>query len=388
MSFSYAQLLDFIEATGEGHLKSKQDFQNDASQNTFFWGKLFGGLGDKAFVNGGQNIRRPIMFKDNGSFSEYRTGQNRTYSDVNTMEKMTAYLRFADAHYTVRDQEALLNDGGGGDNEFQQFFDLKNQKEASAMTALWNGLEDQLFAEPDRDLMEGDGSTQISPYSLFTHFNEYTNGLYQNDPSGNTWTAKQGLDPTDTNMDSQYDIQRDTYASETIGSNDTILEGLDNIIDNTNFEQPSSYQQFFANPMMEKCFILTSTVGRTAIKFLNRTGQDTWERWGEAGIKDPTHSGIPIYRAKQMDTATVWDDGSSDNTTEALADNKGPRFLVVNGNYLSPVCHSERFFHMNGPLVHPNDPEAHVVRYVVWWNLIATSLRHHGLLSPSIDLYY
>ena len=164
MSFSYGQLLDFIEATGEGHLKRKQDFQNDASQNTFFWGKLSEGLGDKLYVNGGQNIRRPIMFKDNGSFEEYRTGQTRAYTDVNTMEKMTAFLRFADAHYTIRDQEALLNDGGGGDNEFQQFFDLKNQKEASTQTALWNGLENQLFAEPNKTLMEGDGSTQISPY--------------------------------------------------------------------------------------------------------------------------------------------------------------------------------------------------------------------------------
>jgi hypothetical protein len=134
---------------------------------------------------------------------------------------------------------------------------------------------------------------------------------------------------------------------------------------------------------------VTSTVGRTAVKFLNRDGQDVWQRWGEGGIKDVTHSGIPIYRAKQMDTATVWFDGSSANVTEAAADMSGPRYMVINGNYMHPVCHADRFFYTDGPLRHPNDPEAFVVRKVVWWNLVATSLRHHGLLEPGSDgMYY
>lgn len=384
--YSFSQLLDFIQATGEGYLRDQKDFQNDASQNTFFYGKLIDGLGDKMFVNGGQNIRRPIMFKDNGTFAEYRTGQERQWSDVNTMEKLTAYLRFADAHYTIRDQEWLLNDGGGGDNVFHQFFDLKEQKKASAMTAMWNGIEDQLFAEPDVSLMEGDTATAISPYSFFAHVNEYTNGLFQN--NGTTWTVKQGLDPTDANITPEYVHQSSTYSAATMGAYGTILEALDESIDDSNFEQPSSFKEYFSNPNMSRCFIVTSTVGRTALKHLNRNGQDTWERWGEGGIKDPTHNGIPVYRAKQMDTATVWDDGSSDNTTEALADIKGPRFLGVNGNFMHPVCHSDRFFYMDGPLRHPNDPEAYVIRYVVWWNLVCTSLRHQFLVSPASDLYY
>lgn len=382
-SIALGDFLDFIEATGDLYLKGRQDFQNDASQQTFFWSKLSNGLGDKMFVNGGASIKRPIMFDSNGSFAEYGNTQERTWTDNQTMQKMTEYLRYADAHFVVRDQEVLLNEGGGGDGQFHQYFNLKEQKVGSTMTELWNGVENQLFAEPSVSLMEGDGSTQVSPKSLFVYINEDTNGLHAR--NGTTWTSKSGIAPA-THTD--WDHYRDTYSSANMGSYDTILEGLDRCVDEINYEQPSSYEQYFASPAMQRCFILTSTVGRTALKYLNRNGQDTWERFGEGGIKDPTHNGIPVYRAKQMDTATVWDDGSSGNTTEALADLKGPRFMVLNGNYMHPVCHSDRYFYMDDPMRHPNDPEAYVVRYVIWHNLVATSLRHQALLSPASDLYY
>lgn len=387
-TLSISQLLDFVKATtdlwvGDG---GKKTFQNDASINTNIWGKLAYGWADKLYANAGKSVRAPIILQDNGSFRSYKMGgSGGPYTDAQVIEEPQFYMRFTQSHMTYRDQELLFNEGGGGDGEFTQAVNLYESKVTAMKTAHWNGLDAQCFAVPDPTLMEGDGSTQSEPFSVWTWLNEFDNGLMKY-TAGGDFTTIAGIDPSTAAFGGNYERQTEEYDSITAAGTNNILEALDEIIEKVNWQLPADDQQYFANPEMQRLFMMTSPRGHTVIKNLNRVGQDTWMRFGDSGVKILSHAGIPIYRAPQMATSAVYDDGSSGLATEDAADTTGPRVLAINGNYMRPTCHADRFWEMMPAEQDPNDDEKWVVKCKLWWQLINTSPRHHGIVSPGTSV--
>ncbi len=385
---SISQLLDFVKATtdlwiGDG---GKKTFQNDASINTNIWGKLAYGWADKLYANSGKSVRAPIILSGNGSFRAYKMGgSGGPYTDAQNLQEPQFYMRFTQSHMTWRDQELLFNEGSGGDGNFLQAIDLHEGKVAAMKTDHWNGLDAQTWAVPDPTKMEGDGSTQDAPFSVWTWVNDFANGLMQNTPGGN-FTTIGGINPADAAYGGNYERVRTTYSSVTAGTADNILEGLDEGIEAVNWQLPADDQQYFSNPEMQRLFMMVAPTGHKLIKGLNREGQDTWMRFGDSGIKTLAHAGIPIHRAPQMATSAVYDDGSGGLAVDTAADITGQRVLLLNGNYLRPTCHADRFWEMMPAEQDPNDDEKWVVKCKLWHQLINTSPRHQGIVSPSVDL--
>ena len=61
---------------------------------------------------------------------------------------------------------------------------------------------------------------------------------------------------------------------------------------------------------------------------------------------------------------------------------KGPRYYFVNGNYLTPIFHSKRYFKTHEVLRHPNQPFTYVMPVDCWHNLFCNSRQRHGIVTP------
>lgn len=382
---------DFVEGTGPTYVSGPKSLINEGVKNTYYFGRLM--QGDKnatKTIQGGTDIRESVVFQDNGTHEFYAPGANHSWVNPQRLKKIQAYWRFSMAHMSWTDQEILLNEKVAHGDEtarFQQYVDIRNEKEMLMWTSKWNGMEDALWAEPDTATMEGEGSGKLNPYSIPVFINEDTDGKFAR--NGTTWSDVQGINSTDADVDGKYTPQQLTYDSASVNDDGNIISMFDEMIQDVEFQVPSMHKQYFEDPRLNKQMILTSKTGRKAVQVLLRAGQDTYVSGGQdAAYPDPMYMGIPIARVSTLETATLYDDGSSDNTTEALADLKGPRFYFVNGNYLFPVFHSAKYFAKEKPTKHHNVPDTWVCPVATWYNVICTSRQRQGILSPSLDLYY
>lgn len=390
--FALNEFADFTEATGPTYVTGPKSMVVEALRNTNYFGRLANGDHNGVkIIQGGADIRESIVFQHNQTGETYQPGQSHDWKNPQRLRKILANWRYTMVHMSWTEQEILLNDKisyGDEDTRFQQYVDIRNEKELLMWAAKWELLEDLLWAEPDLAAMEGEGEGFTEPYSIPVFINEDTNGLFARHPSG-TWTVVEGIDPTATYANSRFTCQQNTYSSKVAGADDNILGAFDETIEDVKFEIPPMHQQYWEDPRLNKQMILTTKVGKKACRVLLRAGQSHYVVGGQdAAYPNPMYENIPIQRVSTLETATLYDDGASDNTTEALADLKGPRFYWVNGNYLFPVFHREKYFTKGEVTKHHNVPDTWVCPVATWYNVICTSPRRQAIVSPSVDLYY
>lgn len=391
---------DFIEGTGSQYVTDPKKIINLAGFRTYYWGKFFGN--NKKTVQGGEDINFSFIARDNGTFEETLPGQNFNWVNPQRLQKGTINYRYTQVHQSWVDQEILLNDKikfGDFKTQFEQFVDIASEKEMLAWTAMANGLERQCFAVPNKTLMEGTGSTMISPYSFFSFVNQGTNGLfgsgYVTAVNGGPWTVVENVDPAAAAIDGQFSPQQVSYNTHLPDFAGNIIGGLDKLWMQSQWEVPEMMSKYYEDPALNNQQILTSLQGRQAYMSLLRAGQDRFIAGPQdPAYPDPQFHGVPVKRCQFLETATVYDSATASPTvaptTEGLAagnHKKGPRFYMWNGNYIYPVVHDERYFYKDKPTRHHNVPDTWVMRTVLWWNMICTSRKHQGVLFPSADTY-
>lgn len=383
---------DFVEGTGPNYISGPMSLVNESLRNTNHFGVMLQGEHNGVkILQGGADIRESIIFQHNQTGETYQPGQSHDWKNPQRLQKILANWRYLMVHMAWTEQELILNDKiqyGDEDSRFQQYVDIRNEKELLMWSAKWEKLEDLLWAEPDKATMEGEGTGFTEPYSIPVFVNEDTNGLFARQASG-TWTSIEGIDPTAAYANSRFAPQTATYASASATADTNILGACDEMIEDVKFKIPPMHKQYFEDPVLNKQLILTTKVGKKAMRFLLRQGQDHYVVGSQdAAYPNPTYENIPIQRVSTLETATLYDDGSSDNTTEALADLKGPRLYWLNGNYLFPVLHRDKYFTKGEVTKHHNVPDTWVCPVATWYNVICTSRRRQGIISPSADLYY
>ena len=389
--FPINEFADFVEGTGPTYVTGPKDLVNEAVKNTYYFGRLMqGDVNSTKILQGGADIRESIVFRDNGTFETYNPGQNHDWKNPQRLDKIQAFWKFTMAHMSWTEQEILLNEKiayGTEEARFHQYVDIRNEKELLMWTSKWNGLEDLLWAEPDILTMDGEGTGFTQPSSIPLYINEDTDGLFAR--NGTTFSTIEGIDPTAAATDGKFTPQQLTYDSSTVNDDGNIVSMFDEMFMDVSFEQPYMHKQYWEDPRLNKQMILTTKVGRKAAMVLLRAGSDRYAVGSQdPAYPDPVYNGIPIARVSTLETATLYDDGSSDNTTEALADIKGPRFIWLNGNYLYPVFHRDRYFSKFEVTKHHNVPDTWVCPVATWYQVICTSRQRQGILSPSVDLYY
>ncbi len=387
-----SQFNDFVEGTGPTYVTGPKSLINEAVKNTYWFGRLIqGAKSKKKMLQGGANIRENLVFQDNGTFQTYLPGQTHDWKNPQRLKKLQIEWRYTLAHMAWVEQEILNNEiisYGTNDARFQQYVDIRNEKEMLMWTSKWNGLEDLLWAQPDSSSMESTDGTE--PYSIPAFINEEANGLwgqFLGMSDSRTFTTVENLDPKDTSLSLRWQPQQASYSpakntAADVGDPLFLMSAFDDIFQDVMFEQPPTMKQYWEDPRYNKFMIVTTKAGRSQFMRLMRLQQDHFIAGPQdASYPDPQFNGIPVQRASTLETAALYNNAGSP-VTEDNATSSGARYYLVNSEYLYPVFHTQRYFYKHEVTKHHNVPDTWVCPVATWYNIICTSRQRQGIVSP------
>lgn len=381
---------DFMAATGSLHIRGPKSFINAASKHTYFMSRLIAGrFANKKLLRGGANIKFSIFFDGNGTGEWYLPGQPQNYPNPQRLIQATDHFRFNRVSMTWTEQEFILNQSSGGTGQFQQFVDIKAFKEALMWTEKWKLMEESLWAQPDKDTMEGDTAAHTRPKSIMVHVNEDPNGQWGSGwYAAKTWTTKAGINPTDPEVMGQYQPQRALYTNATGGAEGNIISAMDDLWQDVQFEAPTMHREYFENPSIRSQMIVTSKRGRTIYMGLLRNHQDRFIAGNQdPAYPDPQFHGLPVVRSSEFERGLYYNGGANTPATEFGATNKGPRYLFLTGQHLYPTFHKQRYFFKDEVMRHPNVPDTWMFPVRTYMQTICDNPRKQGIVAPSGSVY-
>jgi len=427
---------DFMAATGPTYLTSADAVINEAVKNTYAFSRLLKDKTSEATIQGGNEIRDVIMFDDSSTYDHYLPNDTFNWRNAQVLDTMRCPWRFSLDHMAWTDHEIELNSGEGSGRDYvkSQYKRLKRQKEQRMWTSLLNGFENDLWASPFGNSSNMEDAGGKLPYSLpcfITEIPDFNNafGVRGGVPLG--WTNLMGLANNNssstytgenrwTNQISYYDPnntaanggangprtsrtgvenirdQSTTYTAETGG----LITAFDDMFLKCEFVPPSTKQEYFEKPTLNRQMILCSRLGLNQYKRALRDANDTLVSYQDAAYTNPTFSGIELMYCANLDTAAIFPSGTSRassaaanltsvsttaGVTEANAIDPGARYYWVNGNYLTPIYHSRRYFSKHEVMKHPNQPFTYVQVVDCWWNLFCNSRQRHGIVAPLVN---
>ena len=430
---------DFMTSTGPAYLTSADQVINEAVKNTYAFSRLLKGKTSEQTIQGGTEIRDVIMFDDSRTYDHYQPNDTFTWRNPQVTDYVRAPWRFHIDHMSWTDAEVELNTGETAASTKVAYKRLKRIKEQRMWTSMLNGFEEDLWAPPSISGMEDEsgklpyslpyfiseigqnfggalGQRGTAPYtasantshtvmriSPFTE-NRWTNlvELYNNSASGiNPGNASFGNTTSVTlNANTQYN-QTGSNVTANIGN---LFAAFDVMMMRLKYEAPSTRTQYFENPNLNRQMILSSRAGVQQYRNALRLSNDTLVSYQDAAYSSPAYAGIDVTYCSDLDTAAIFAAHSSDltnviadynSTTSATAAfsafgtesaartiTKGPRYYFVNGNYLTPIFHSRRYFKQHEVLRHPNQPFTYVQPVDCWSNLFCNSRQRHGVVCP------
>lgn len=369
---------DFIMATRETPLITREAAMNEATQRNYFLRHMLKGRGNNDVFRGGKKLIEHVMTSDNGSFRFYQPGEEHNPTGKDTLKRIEVDWRFAMSDYVFTDEETELNEG-----DETAFLDLKRNYEQAAITSNFNGMEAALFATPDPILMETAGADGKIAFSLPAFITENANFL-----PGAAWSTLMTIDPA---SNAWWRNQRVGYNSAKLFStnpadNDSLLAAMDDMWLSIKFDKLPSTKTYSESDDLQKMKILTNKDGhKTMSRLLRSMNNRLVPDKNDPAYPDPMFNGYPIEFVESLDNARLYDDAPlAASHTNGVAKAGYPRFYFPNMRYLYTVFHSKRYLY---PIVKDggaNQPTAHVVFYNTWYNLVCRSRRRQGIVYPSV----
>lgn len=420
---------DFMAATGPTYLTSADAVINEAVKNTYAFSRLLKDKTSEATIQGGNEIRDVIMFDDSSTYDHYLPNDTFNWRNAQVLDTIKCPWRFSIDHMSWTDHEVELNSGEGAGRDYvkAQYKRLKRQKEQRMWTSLLNGFEDDLWRTPFGNFAEMEGSGGKLPFSLpafITEVPDFNNafGIRGSTPLGwtsvmnlsnnhtsstttgedrwtnqisyyNTAAASNAARVTVSGIDNVRDHTATTYSAESGG----LITAFDDMFLKVQFTPPSTKQEYFEKPSLQRQMILCSRLGINQYKQALRASNDTLVSYQDPAYNNPSYSGIELMYCSNLDTAAIFPgtavrtastgalDASASTTagaTETAATDAGARYYWVNGNYLTPIYHSRRYFSKHDVMKHPNQPFTYVQVVDCWWNLFCNSRQRMGIVAP------
>jgi hypothetical protein len=435
---------DFMTATGPSYLTSADQVINEAVKNTYAFSRLLKGKTAEQTIQGGTEIRDVIMFDDSRTYDHYQPNDTFVWRNPQVTDYVRAPWRFHIDHMSWTDAEVELNAGETSASTKVAYKRLKRIKEQRMWTSMLNGFEEDLWAPPSIANMESDSGKL--PYSLpffltevgqnyggaighrgtapYTATTNTSHTVMRISPfTENRWTnllelyncEAAGLNPANANWgttatpsldgDTVYN-QSGTAATFNVPN---LFNAMDTMFMRLKYEAPSTRQQYFENDNLNRQMILTSRVGVQNYRNALRQSNDTLVSYQDASYSSPSYAGIDVTYCSDLDTAAIYPAGAAAVTQSIGGFNaagavitagapvssggfgtefgtntivKAPRYYFVNGNYLTPIFHSRRYFKQHEVLRHPNQPFTYVQPVDCWSNLFCNSRQRHGVVAP------
>lgn len=378
---------DFIAATGSAYTSGPGRIVNLAAKRNYFWNiMLMGSESNPTMIQSGQNIREKVIAKPMNKAQFHNFGATYQFSGQDALLYSEAYWRQATTDVQWNEAEIMLNVQSRGDGAAAVFVDMKHKLEMQALTDLWNGKETALWKAPNTN-MEGAGTGDSpEPYSIPTLVNAFTNGL---PPS---FTTRLGIDPVAqaTLVDGKMGAVTGEYSSRLPDNVGNVVNQLAQLVRRVRFLPPPSFKEYWETPEYRKQVIATSLNGVTEYTNLLRYGQDRFV----AGPQDPDYPGPMCAGVQVKDVAELDDESlaiyantagtglSSEDGTGTGAD--GPRYFVLNFNYMFPVMHGERWFYKREVQRAAGTLDTWQLPISSWYNIFSTDMgARQGILSPA-----
>ena len=434
---------DFMTTTGPSYLTSADQVINEAVKNTYAFCRLLKGKTTEQTIQGGTEIRDVIMFDDSRTYDHYQPNDTFVWRNPQVTDYVRAPWRFHIDHMSWTDTEVELNTGETANSTKVAYKRLKRIKEQRMWTSMLNGFEEDLWAVPSVPNMESDSGKL--PYSLpfflteiaqafggalgrrgtapFTASSNAAHTVMRISPfTENRWTnvlelyncASTALTPlgnTWGNVVNQA-LVSDTVYSQGAASTHSVgnlFNAMDMMFMRLKYEAPSTRQQYFENDNLNRQMILTSRLGVQNYRNALRLSNDTLVSYQDASYSSPAYAGIDVTYCSDLDNAAIFPAQSSSMAaqqfigastgfnaqtaangafpqfgTETGANTivQAPRYFFVNGNYLTPIFHSRRYFKQHEVMRHPNQPFTYVQPVDCWSNLFCNSRQRHGIVAP------
>lgn len=262
---------------------------------------------------------------------------------------------------------------------FQEILDGKRQ---NLNQDCLDEFESSLWLPADQTAMEAGDKAKSIPY----YINEEGYMPLQSD--GSNITSINGVTATTA---PNYDNQRLTYSAATdagIANPDgsDLLGRLLGMARRCHF-QPLPIGAGYGTKEEIPSVVLCSQKGMDYAQAQFRHAQDQWSKREETplGFK---FGGLMFQICDELDTAALYDDGSSGLATESAADITGPRFYFINRNALCMKFQTGKFMRYDAPtnLTAGNYPYEWVQVVKTKHQLWGVDRRKLGIVSPAASV--
>jgi hypothetical protein len=384
---SISNFTDFVKFTGPAYFTSAEKFLNEAIKQTYSMPRFLKGRGLDKVIQGGSSIKDDVMFDEARTFQNYKPNAEFTWTQPQVATEQEINWRFSIDHMSWTDHEITLNMNSGFTRGYAnvQYKKLRKKIEQRCWTSIINGFEEKLWADAGSSTiyaeMEGDNGSE--QYSIPSYITEDTTNYHA---SG--WTNIMGIDPAN---ESKWRNQVETYDYDDPEDSDFggngLIDAFDDMLTKIQFIPPDFHKEHFESSDFStfRQFIACSRGGLNLYKKIIRSMNDTLVRKQDASYNRPQFDGVDLVYVAQLDSASIfWNPAAGGSAaTEANGTPDGYRYYWINGNYMTPVFHSERYFYKKDPFFLEKQPYTWVCPIDVWWNLFCHSRQRQGIVAPA-----
>lgn len=381
------QFTTFWESTGPAYKTGLKEMVNEAVKNTYTFPRLQRAHAVEDMIQGGSQIKDRIFLSLVSTAERINPDAELSYINPQTGTDWTAPWSILVAHTSWNKWELGLNGGQLSEGaKVHLFKTVRRQKFQNLYTDIHNKIDSELWAPPDESTMESTTSNALAPFSIPTFVTEDTGGVPLDEEDGAAWDggAVQGITVSGTTWDNQrasYTLDEDsTIANEANG--EQVFEAMSRVMHLCRFDRLPKNPEY-SDKETSPHFIACSLNGITIYEGLLRLNQDEFR----VGRQDPDYNkpmfrGVPLDYISELDTATLYDSGSSTLVDEENANVIGPRYYFLNGEYLRCVFHEDSYFEME-PVITPEKKPFNRVQIVdVTNNLVCRSRQRQGIVYP------
>lgn len=387
-----------VRLTGPTVFTGVQDVVNDAQKTNYATqGYLMRGQQMSDVVQGGIQIVDDIYLSAVRKARSYKPGQKQSYSNPQTGTQIAVPWRFFITDVTWDDTERELNEGAGraGDRSLR-YKDIWFKKQMNSYSDWCDFLEEQYWNVPDQSRMEVSSGDQMFsiPYLLSEMPFDGTN--YSAYPGGAFSAVKCGINRTTAGL-GNWDNQRFGYASATYGSAMTatsLLVAFKNGFQKLDFRPPPQFSEYFESAQSKPVnFVACNNAAKSFVWQLYISAQNRWSDQMDP-YGSPMFDGVPFVYIAALDNAAIYPTGSagpaaatpSTDGDTAGTTNAGPRYWLINAEYLRHIYHSKFTMMSLGVMDDRAQPTSHTMPLLTWCNLFPRSLRRHGIVYPTADI--
>ena len=384
----------FVQDTGSDWQRGPGERQNHwARLNYDTLGFLTRGKKQSRIVQGGSDLREQVMLTGTPRAENISITDTTTPAITETGVILRQDWRILRTSFGYDERILALNKLGnvGADGGFQKFRDVRDSYLQEMYTDLENKLDDNLWAQPHFAQMEG--TSGLKPLSIPAIINEHASGLTTAacDAGGTLWTTMHNLAGTTTGF-SNYTPYRTTYDNVNVGSPTNLIHAFDLAYEKLRFKAPPTNQQYFnadSGMLPSQMWIAASIEGVVALKALCRNSQDRWDNPNDAYGGRPTYAGVPVVGVHLLTSATIFPTGTAGAAaTESTTTNSnaGPRFFLINSNYLDVVFLQDWFMKDYGMQRQQNNPARVSFIYDTMHSVWCANRKVHGCIYPTANI--